>query len=48
MIYTRMEYENELRIEICCKMNGPNNTKCIMVSEIRQAQKNKYCMIPLV
>ena len=22
--------------------------KCIMVSEIRQAQKDKYCIIPLV
>ena len=41
-------HKNELRIEICYKMDGRLTQTFIIVSEIRQAQKDKYCMIPLV
>ena len=40
--------QNELRIEICYKMDGQLIQTFIIVSEIRQAQKDKYCMLPLV
>ena len=40
-------HKNEFKIEICYKMDGRLIQTFIIVSEIRQAQKDKYCMIPL-
>ena len=48
MIYIQsgilFSHKNELRIEICYKMDNQIIQKITIVSEIRHAQKDKYCM----